>query len=108
MTTEQLQKQIAELQLLLDATNQKNQDLVDAMARARQAKNTGPSCRVTDKGGVSFYHGSRFPVTLYKEQWKKLFQNMAQIEAFINANEERLPTKEEAKAKAKEQVEVAA
>lgn len=42
--------------------------------------------KVGDKGGVSVYMGSRFPVTLYAEQWEHLIKNIDKITAFIAAN----------------------
>jgi hypothetical protein len=41
------------------------------------------TCKVGEKGGVSVYGLGRFPVTLYKEQWEKLFAAREEIEAFI-------------------------
>jgi hypothetical protein len=36
----------------------------------------------------------RFPVTLYKEEWLKLLDMLADIRAFIAANEAQLKTKD--------------
>jgi len=40
-----------------------------------------------------FGTASRFPVTLYKEQWLRLLDMADDIRAFIAANEGRLKTK---------------
>ena len=32
----------------------------------------GISLKVSEKGGLSLYGMGRFPVTLYKEQWRKI------------------------------------
>jgi hypothetical protein len=54
--------------------------------RAENARlKAGPAlrCKVGEKGGVSVYGLGRFPVTLYKEQWEKLFAARDQIEGFL-------------------------
>jgi hypothetical protein len=53
------------------------------------------SLRVSEKGGVSVYGLGRFPVTLYKEQWRKLLDMGDDIRAFIKQNEGRLKSKGE-------------
>ena len=40
--------------------------------------------RVGEKGGVSVYGLGRFPVTLYYEQWIRLFDAMPQLRAFLD------------------------
>jgi hypothetical protein len=54
----------------------------------------GLSLKVSEKGGVSLYGVGRFPVTLYKEQWRKILDMAPEIEAFIKANESSLKVKE--------------
>jgi hypothetical protein len=54
----------------------------------------GLSLKVSEKGGVSLYGVGRFPVTLYKEQWRKILDMAPEIEAFITANESSLKAKE--------------
>jgi hypothetical protein len=54
----------------------------------------GISLKVSEKGGVSVYGLGRFPVTLYKEQWKKLLDMSDDIRSFIEANDSQLKTKE--------------
>jgi hypothetical protein len=54
----------------------------------------GLSLKVSEKGGVSLYGVGRFPVTLYKEQWRKILEMAPEIEAFIKANESSLKAKE--------------
>ena len=54
----------------------------------------GLSLKVSEKGGLSLYGMGRFPVTLYKEQWRKILEMAPEIEAFIVANEGALKTKE--------------
>ncbi len=52
------------------------------------------SLRVSEKGALSIYGMGRFPVTLYKEQWLKLLGIAEEIKAFIEANSDRLKTKD--------------
>ena len=50
--------------------------------------------KVSEKGALSVYGMGRFPVTLYKEQWLKLFGMADEIRAFIAANDAQLKTKD--------------
>jgi hypothetical protein len=54
----------------------------------------GLSLKVSEKGGLSLYGVGRFPVTLYKEQWRRILGMASEIEAFINENESALKSKE--------------
>ena len=49
--------------------------------------------KVSEKGAVSVYGLGRFPVTLYKEQWKRLLAISDQISAFIRDNDDKLKAK---------------
>ena len=60
----------------------------------KKGKEKGLSLKVSDKGGVSVYGLGRFPVTLYKEQWLRLLDISDEICSFIEANGDRLKTKE--------------
>ena len=82
MTNEQMLAKIAELTKANEAL------------KAAKKTGHGPSCKVTDKGGVSFYGVGRFPVTLYKEQWLKLLGNTEMIAKFIAENDAKLSVKE--------------
>jgi len=62
--------------------------------RLKKGSSKGMSLKVSEKGGVSVYGLGRFPVTLYKEQWKKLLDMSDDIRAFIEANESQLKSKE--------------
>jgi hypothetical protein len=59
--------------------------------KARSAR--AVTLKVSEKGGVSVYGLGRFPVTLYKEQWKKLLDMADEIRMFIQENEALLKTK---------------
>jgi hypothetical protein len=50
--------------------------------------------RVSEKGGVSVYGLGRFPVTLYKEQWRRLLDMADEIRSFIREHESELKTKD--------------
>ncbi|RSL17214.1 hypothetical protein EDE15_2744 [Edaphobacter aggregans] len=54
----------------------------------------GLSLKVSEKGGLSLYGVGRFPVTLYKEQWRRILGMAAEIETFIQENESLLKSKE--------------
>ena len=63
-------------------------------AKLKNKEAVGLSFKVSEKGALSLYGMGRFPVTLYKEQWKRILASAADIEAFILENESRLKTKE--------------
>ena len=52
--------------------------------------------RIGEKGGVSVYGLGRFPVTLYYEQWIRLFDNAEELRTFLEQSkaEGRLKLKE--------------
>ena len=75
-----------------------DQDVMAELERLRSEnaslkKVRGMSLKVSEKGGVSVYGLGRFPVTLYKEQWVKLFDMADEIRAFIRAHESELKAK---------------
>jgi len=49
---------------------------------------------VSEKGGLSVYGLGRFPVTLYKEQWKRLLDFTNEIRTFLQENDHLLKAKE--------------
>ena len=63
--------------------------------RLKSERTRGVSLKVSEKGGVSVYGLGRFPVTLYKEQWRKLLDMADEIRRFIDENEARLKSKGE-------------
>lgn len=54
----------------------------------------GISFKVSEKGAVSVYGLGRFPVTLYQEQWIRLFSEVDNLKTFIEENKAKLKTKE--------------
>jgi hypothetical protein len=73
------------------ALKAENAALKQAAKTANQAE--GLRLKVSEKGALSVYGLARFPVTLYKSQWLKLFTVVDQIKAFILANDAALATK---------------
>jgi len=61
--------------------------------KARSGQRSG-QLRVSDKGGVSVYGLGRFPVTFYKEQWRRLLDMADEIRAFIREHESELKSKD--------------
>ena len=54
------------------------------------------SFKVSEKGAVSVYGMGRFPVTLYYEQWVRLFAAAVDLTAFMEENKAKLKLKEPA------------
>jgi hypothetical protein len=65
----------------------------------------GMRLKVSEKGALSVYGLGRFPVTLYKEQWKRLLKMSDEITAFIAQNDAQLKTKGGDDAKPEEKTE---
>jgi hypothetical protein len=51
-------------------------------------------CRVSAKGAVSVYGLQRMPVTLYVEQWERLFEFNDELRKFIKEHDSELKRKE--------------
>ncbi len=64
--------------------------------RLKGQRGRAVSLKVSEKGGVSVYGLGRFPVTLYKEQWRKLLATTDEILAFIKEHDAELKAKPEA------------
>lgn len=60
----------------------------EAALKAQIRANTPLTVKVSEKGALSIYHGGRFPVTLYAEQWERIFRAAPQITEFIKAHPE--------------------
>lgn len=60
----------------------------------KKEANRGVSFKVSQKGAVSLYGLGRFPVTLYKEQWERLFEAAEDLKAFIQEHAAELKTKD--------------
>ena len=65
--------------------------------KARLAAKSNIRFKVAAKGGVSVYGlNSRFPVTLYAQQWTRLLAASKSIEEFIEVNRDKLAWKDSA------------
>ncbi len=53
------------------------------------------SFKVSEKGAVSVYGMGRFPITLYYEQWVKLFSTAEELRAFMEENKGKLKLKDD-------------
>jgi hypothetical protein len=87
-----LQKAIASGTLTPDAAGQ----ALDAWTKARAPKGGGKlTCKVSEKGGVSVYGFGRFPVTLYAEQWERVYaaDTAKLVREFIAENRSKLKVK---------------
>jgi hypothetical protein len=62
--------------------------------RLKKTRQANLAMKVSEKGALSVYGMGRFPVTLYKEQWLRLLAMAEDIKAFIEANNDRLKSKE--------------
>ena len=49
-----------------------------------------PTLRVSEKGAVALYGVGRYPLVLYKAEWRVIFQYEAQIREFLEANFKKL------------------
>lgn len=84
--------------ILQDQTNTHEQLSVAAMAaeiarlKAENSKlrDKGSNIKVSPKGAVSVYGLGRWPVTLYPNQWEKVFALKDSLETFILENSSRL------------------
>jgi hypothetical protein len=61
------------------------------LARVRRLRST--NLKISEKGAVSFYGLSKYPVTLYADQWEILLSHCDAILAFIETNRSRLARK---------------
>lgn len=76
---------------LAELTAQLNQITGKSPKTKREFKGLPPfECRVAPKGGVSVYGLQYFPVTLYPDQWRQVFEKQSDINAFIAANSQKL------------------
>ncbi|AXC16255.1 hypothetical protein ACPOL_7057 (plasmid) [Acidisarcina polymorpha] len=62
--------------------------------RLKGRSERGVTMKVSEKGALSVYGLGRFPITLYKEQWRKVLSMAAEIEEYIQENDSKLKAKE--------------
>ena len=83
----------------MNNTEQKLQRLERENEKLREklAAKSNIRFKVAAKGGVSVYGlNSRFPVTLYAQQWTRLLAASKSIEEFIEVNRDKLAWKDSA------------
>jgi hypothetical protein len=79
----------------LTSTEREELEQLRKQKAVREAQDKkGISFKVSEKGGVSVYGLGRFPVTLYQEQWLRLFSEIDNLKAFIEENKSKLKVKE--------------
>ncbi|MCU0242766.1 MAG: hypothetical protein MUF51_10135 [Vicinamibacteria bacterium] len=61
--------------------------------RLKQNEKRGLHFKVSEKGALSVYGLGRFPVTLYKEQWRRLLLAVTDIQAFLADNDHLLKSR---------------
>ena len=61
--------------------------------KSQQRTSGSLTFKVSEKGAVSVYGLGRFPVTLYQEQWDKLFGRIDELKRFLEDNRDRLKKK---------------
>lgn len=76
---------------LPDFTKMTREELLAHLTKLEQKGNT---IKVSEKGAVSLYGMGKWPVTLYKQQWEKLFSQKDSIMNFIKENESKLAVKQ--------------
>ncbi len=102
MSKEELRRRVKEATTSTTANGQEDSDILAQLAalraeneqlKALTVKHYNMSLKVSEKGGLSVYGLGRWPITLYKDQWKGLLDGAEKIRAFIEANEDRLSVK---------------
>ena len=79
-----------------EPTNEELLARIAELEREKAQRRSGSlSLKVSEKGAVSVYGMGRFPVTLYYEQWTRLFNAAEDIKAFLEENKNKLKMKEE-------------
>ncbi len=76
---------------MTDLNAMSKEQLIALLQQAQAPKRI--TLKVSDKGALSVYGLGRFPVTLYRGQWERLFAERTSIEAFIKANASLLAVK---------------
>jgi hypothetical protein len=64
------------------------------LAEQETAKRGALYCKVSQKGAVSLYGLQRMPVTLYVEQWERLFGFADELQSFMKEHDAELKRKQ--------------
>ena len=76
---------------MTDLNAMTKEQLIDLLHAAQAPKRL--SMKVSEKGALSLYGLGRFPVTLYRGQWERLFTAISDIKVFIAQNADLLAVK---------------
>jgi len=79
--------------VLQDLSDKSQAELLEIIANMRKASSSKLTLKVSEKGALSVYGMGRWPITLYRAQWERLFANREAVEAFIAANADHLAAK---------------
>jgi hypothetical protein len=86
--------------ILTDQTKPSHDELVAMLAKL-QAENTAlkqgkakNGLKVSEKGAVSMYGYGRFPITVYAEALRDILSRKEEIEAWMDANKDKLSVKD--------------
>ena len=79
--------------VLQDLSDKSQAQLLEIIANMRKASSSKLTLKVSEKGALSVYGMGRWPITLYRAQWERLFANREAVEAFIAANADHLAAK---------------
>ena len=69
-----------------DLATLSKEELIRALQIAMSQPARKLTMKVSDKGALSVYGLGRFPVTLYRSQWERLFSAKDEVETFITVN----------------------
>lgn len=78
---------------MTDLSKLSQADLIALIAKMKSDQAEKDAARITlkvgEKGTVCLYHGGRYPIALYAEQWERIlpFLTSGAVEKFISANE---------------------
>ena len=76
---------------MTDLNSLSKEQLIALLAKAQEPKRL--TMKVSDKGALSVYGLGRFPVTLYRGQWERLFTAVPDMKVFIEQNASLLAAK---------------
>lgn len=75
---------------MLKQQHQKELDEAKKQARREAFAAKVPTIKISTKGCVQINGIRRFPITLYKNEWEKIFDILPDIKLFIKTNDEQL------------------
>ena len=80
------------LKKLAELKEQHAKELKEAKAQARREAFAAkkPELKISNKGCVQINGIRRFPITLYKNEWEKIFEIIPEIKEFIKTNSDKL------------------